>query len=433
MLRISCSGSKQFCCPNYPPLGTPKDLDIELNPELMLDPPFLGNPPPPLEYSTEFSRKVAVMHVTPELHDTWYDVVYGENSTFDAVILDAYGLGNLPSNTKLTELIASRSATGLQTFVTTQCHYGNVSADYASSAERLGGILCADMTLPAIYCKVSIMIQKAGRSTQESRRLLGLSIHGEISPPDQGRLKLPGWIYRYFEGLLEPYLGSKWDQISGAVLYSVMLSAAASGGLPFITDVLHQDANLLEACAADRTTMAHLLGFQNSSDLLELLKNKISSQKLKGFLQKKDVFGIEPIGYGLRIKKKFKLEELSTLVGGDYEPDDTIKANVQTAVAASDAAFLELFLTCKPKNIHLLVDIENRNLLHIACFQGSSECVTLLTSKRYLAEATILFLLSSKDLDGCRPVDLAAVCKQEEIVKSLQKLTTKLVSKPATT
>jgi Glutaminase/Asparaginase C-terminal domain len=425
MLRVSCTGSKQFCCPNYPPLGSPKDLDIELNHELLLDPPFLGLPPPPLEYYEEFSRNVAVLHVAPELHEVWYDIVYGKDTTFDAVILDAYGLGNLPSNTKLTELISLRSGTGLQTFVTTQCHNGNVSADYASSAERLGGILCFDMSLPAIYCKVSIIAPRAGKSTEQARRLLGISIHGEISPPDQGRLKLQGWIYRYFEGLLEPYLGEKFAKVFNPILQSIILSGGASSLQPIIQDALSSDGSLLEKSFSGGLNIAHMLAFQNNNELLELLKRTLSKERLSDLLQSKDEFGISPLGYCMRTRKATKVEEICSLCAENYEPDETLRLNLQASIAAGDHTLLEKVLLASPHKIEAILDIEKRNLLHISCFQGSVECVKLLTSKTHLSEETIKSLLKAKDLDGLSPEALAKLNKQDKVLGLLQQFSQK--------
>lgn len=417
MIRSSCTGSKQFSCPNYPPLGCPKDLDIELNPELLLDPPFLGNPPPALEYCGEYSRQVAVLHIAPELHESWYEIVYGTNSKFDAVILDAYGLGNLPSNTKITELIAQRSATGLLTFVTTQCHNGNVSADYASSAERLGGILCADMTLPAIYCKVSIMIKKAEKCTSEARRLLGLSLHGDISPPDQGRLKPPGWIYRYFEGLLEPYLADRTSEVCRAVLHSVMMSGGADGMLPIVQDIVGHDKLLLNIDTLDKSNLAHTLAFQSSNKLLDFLKEHNEESVLRTMLQSQDAFGISPVGYCLRTKKHSKIERITAITEGGYVADESVKAHLLAAAASPDTSLLERFLLAKPADLEKINDLENRNLLHIACFQGCTDTVAMLLSEKHNKTQTIRYLLTAKDMDGCLPEDLAALNKHTQVLK----------------
>lgn len=112
-----------------------------------------------------YNPKVTTLTLTPETNDALLDIIYESSGLFDAVVIEAFGLGNVPSNNKLKSLIEAKTkqgslrlSQGIYSFITTQCRQGSVGSSYSSSASYFGAILCADMTLPAVVCKASLVL-----------------------------------------------------------------------------------------------------------------------------------------------------------------------------------------------------------------------------------------------------------------------------------
>lgn len=55
-----------------------------------------------------------MLPLSPDLNDCMLDLVYGEEGTglFKAVIIEAFGIGNLPNNSRLKDLIAQKTKEG---------------------------------------------------------------------------------------------------------------------------------------------------------------------------------------------------------------------------------------------------------------------------------------------------------------------------------
>ena len=104
-----------------------------------------------------------MIHITPNLNEEILKTIYdNEKLNIRAVILRAYGAGNLP-DTKSSQLInhiKKGKERGILTFFITQCANGNVKDYYESSAGLIGAIGCEDMTLPAATAKIAYILGK---------------------------------------------------------------------------------------------------------------------------------------------------------------------------------------------------------------------------------------------------------------------------------
>lgn len=103
-----------FRSPNYPPLGFTKSQDIRIFWENTKDYAVEGGfYSKELDVVERYSPRVLTLTLTPSLSDSLLELIYGESSNLcDAVIIEAFGLGNLPSNTRLKDLIAQKTKQG---------------------------------------------------------------------------------------------------------------------------------------------------------------------------------------------------------------------------------------------------------------------------------------------------------------------------------
>lgn len=102
-----------------------------------------------------------MLQVTPGLSEEHLSAIYSNDKiSIRAVILRAYGAGNVPSETvsSLIKFVKKGRENKILTFFVTQCTSGNVKDFYESSAASIGAIGCEDMTLPAAFAKIAHLL-----------------------------------------------------------------------------------------------------------------------------------------------------------------------------------------------------------------------------------------------------------------------------------
>lgn len=134
--------------------------------------------PQPLPYRR---HDVAVIDIVPGMTATRLEAML--TPLPEAVILRAFGVGNVPSQEPgLTKLIASVTAAGTAIVVTSQCHDARVALgryETGDALARAGAVGSADMTLEATYTKVQFLLSQGLRGA-ELARWVGRSLAGEL-------------------------------------------------------------------------------------------------------------------------------------------------------------------------------------------------------------------------------------------------------------
>ena len=102
----------------------------------------------------------------------------------EAVILRAFGVGNVPSlEPGLTDVVERVIAAGTAVIVTSQCHEAEVLLGHYEAGDALarsGAVGSRDMTLEATYAKVQFLLSQ-GLAGDDLARWMGRSIAGELS------------------------------------------------------------------------------------------------------------------------------------------------------------------------------------------------------------------------------------------------------------
>ena len=101
----------------------------------------------------------------------------------EAVILRAFGVGNVPSQEPgLTDVVERVIAAGTAVIVTSQCHESEVLLGHYEAGDalaRCGAVGSRDMTLEAAYAKVQFLLSQ-GLAGGELAHWMGRSIAGEL-------------------------------------------------------------------------------------------------------------------------------------------------------------------------------------------------------------------------------------------------------------
>ena len=104
----------------------------------------------------------------------------------EAVILRAFGVGNVPSEEPgLTDSVAELIEAGVAVVITSQCLQGEVLLGHYETADaiaRAGAVGSRDMTLEATYAKVQFLLSQGLRGA-ELAGWVGRSVAGELTEP----------------------------------------------------------------------------------------------------------------------------------------------------------------------------------------------------------------------------------------------------------
>ena len=103
----------------------------------------------------------------------------------EAVLLRAYGVGNVPSNEPgLTDVIADVLHDDVPVVIASQCQQAEVLLGHYETGDaiaRAGAIGSGDMTLEAAYAKIMFLLSQ-GVTGVDFGKWMRVSIAGEISP-----------------------------------------------------------------------------------------------------------------------------------------------------------------------------------------------------------------------------------------------------------
>ncbi|WP_418969271.1 asparaginase [Alloscardovia omnicolens] len=103
----------------------------------------------------------------------------------DAVLLRAYGVGNVPSDEPgLVEVIQRTIADGVPVIVSSQCQQAEVLLGHYETGDAIaqaGAVGTGDMTLEAAYAKIVFLLSQGLRGS-ELASWMGKSLAGELTP-----------------------------------------------------------------------------------------------------------------------------------------------------------------------------------------------------------------------------------------------------------
>lgn len=151
--KMSANHFDAFISPNYPCLGE-SGVDMEINE------PLLYQSQEPYSVNINFSDKVGLIKIFPSINR---DFLYAslESKAAEALIIEAFGSGNIFSDNKFYQILRKRVSEGLKLIITTQCLGGGVSLGKYSSSNSLialQAISAKDMTTEAAITKAMSLL-----------------------------------------------------------------------------------------------------------------------------------------------------------------------------------------------------------------------------------------------------------------------------------
>lgn len=144
-----------FKSPNYPQLGE-SGIHININDEYLWK-----EPKKELKIYDKFSEKVGLLKVFPGMSNDFLINATMEPS-IDALIIEAFGNGNIFEREDFNNAIALRIKEGLKVIITTQCLGGGVELGFYEASMALvkaGAISGKDLTAEAALTKTMLLLE----------------------------------------------------------------------------------------------------------------------------------------------------------------------------------------------------------------------------------------------------------------------------------
>ncbi len=177
--KISADDLDAFSSPNYPRLA-------EVGTEITYRQKFLRSPScGELSLFKVRSTPIAVIKVFPGITSGIFNAL--AQSGVRGIVLEAFGAGNIPSDSELEEFFLSAREEKIVLAVCSQCTKGSVSlGTYAASTPltKSGAVSAADMTTEAAVAKLYYLFSKYD-DTDTVRTLMAKNLRGEISIPGE--------------------------------------------------------------------------------------------------------------------------------------------------------------------------------------------------------------------------------------------------------
>lgn len=179
-VKVDADGFGAFASPNFPPLGL-IGIDIEINWDLVLPPPEPGK----LLNLQKFGKpKIGTLRLVPGISTEIVRNIL--QPPLQGLVLEAYGVGNGPSNNKQFMAVLQEAIDrGVVIVDCTQCLSGMVNlGDYAtgSALAKIGVISGFDMTVEVALAKMFYLFSQ-DLSVDTIKQLMQTNLRGELTHP----------------------------------------------------------------------------------------------------------------------------------------------------------------------------------------------------------------------------------------------------------
>ncbi|GMH48486.1 hypothetical protein TL16_g00300 [Triparma laevis f. inornata] len=178
--KINTDRLLAFDSPNMEPLAN-IGITIDENEHL-----FLPQPKGRLRVHSEMDTRLMTVRLVPGFDDSVIKyAVENPDSNMQALVLQLYGAGNMPSNKQsFIDVLHAARERDILVVATTQCLTGSVMLGHYAVGHQMkeAGVVSAyDMTVEATCCKLAYLFGRDDLTPYEVKRLMGVSLRGEMT------------------------------------------------------------------------------------------------------------------------------------------------------------------------------------------------------------------------------------------------------------
>ncbi len=235
--KVDANGLDSFDSPNYEPLGI-CEINYQIKWEKLIKPDHKRK----LKVQKTLCENIAIIKYHPLMSINVLESIF-KNPETKGIILESYGLGNLPSNNKpLMDLIKTTNDRGVIILNLSQCFRYQVSAVYETGTvlQSLGVVNGGDMTVEAALTKMAYLLG-VGYPTEEVKKLLVKNIRGEITPlsEDQFEAQEEDFIQAIADAIARKSNESNLQLLRSLILPNIVCYIAKYG---FLTSLMELES-----------------------------------------------------------------------------------------------------------------------------------------------------------------------------------------------
>ncbi|KAK5993222.1 L-asparaginase [Cladobotryum mycophilum] len=304
--KVSAASFEAFASPNCEPLAQVNGLGVNVNWNLVLRPTTIAGFQVNKHLDT---THVACLRIFPGIKPEMIDAVL-HLPDVRGLILETFGMGNVPGGVGLTKVIRSAVERGIIVVNVSQCVSGFVSPVYAPGTQlgRAGVIFGLDLTAEAALAKLSYLLALPGLTSEDITEQFSRSLRGEMteiahpsfSHPSKPLDSIPfsltmqesaftalGYAIKNGEiGLVRQLLEGDGSQLLGIADYAgntAVHLAAVSGNTEIIRELLKRGASVHERNRANNSPLflATLSGNEECAHLLKSAGAHLSVEEIE--------------------------------------------------------------------------------------------------------------------------------------------------------
>ncbi|CAD8197314.1 unnamed protein product [Paramecium pentaurelia] len=410
--QLKCDSLDCVESPNFPNLvefGI--NIDIKWHLVLRRGEQMFSNDDNTLELSPQFITDVIIVKITPFTSVEHIKHIFS-TPNLRCCILECYHFGEMPHSQEFyNALLHAQSQKGIILIQISQCIKGQPIKNFKKIMN--GIIVQYDITPESALAKIGYLLGK-GYTNQEIIEKFPQNLQGETESVRQFE-KFEGQKQHFIQTILETLqktsgdeqISQNMDIMNKYIIPNLGCFLATTGQLDLIKDLRKNEGNL-NIPDFDGRTILHLAA---ASKQIEIIKYLIEEVHVN--INPIDYLGYSPM-YDILISRDKELILFFQQNGGVIEaPHQVMVDLILTAGLKGDLEMLELIFHGGIKNLNDFVNVDNRNIGHMAVMVMNSKIIRFL---RFTAK----FNFSERDRWGNTPYENAIEIKSKKI--KVQKL-----------
>ncbi|CAK81292.1 unnamed protein product (macronuclear) [Paramecium tetraurelia] len=405
--QLKCDSLDCIESPNFPPL-VEFGINIEIKWQLVLrrGEQMFTNDESTLELAPPFVTDIIIIKITP--YTSVEHIRHILNTPkLRCCILECYHFGEMPHNQELYNvLLYAQQQLGIILIQISQCTKGQPIINFKKVVN--GIIVQYDITPESAQAKIAYLLGK-GYSQQEILRKFPQNLQGETESVRQFE-KFEGQKQHFIQTILETLqktsgdeqISQNMDIMNKYIIPNLGCFLATTGQLELIKDLRRNEGNL-NIPDFDGRTVLHLAAANKQIEIIKYLIEEVHAE-----INPIDYLGYSPM-YEVLISRDKELLLFFQQNGGIISaPHHVMVDLILSSGLNGDLQMLELIFHGGIKNLNEFVNVDNRNIAHMAVMSMNSKIIKFL---RFKAK----FDFSERDRWGSTPYENAIEIKSKKI------------------